>query len=155
MDDVLFEEVKQSSAQQLSSGKNQTGEIPRIQITDTSPAETWTLRVSQPKEFSDASGNTLKGAHITLNNLSVIGDSNLLIADKEIILGEEAEEIAWFFYHDDSNKKGITDIQFGKMDSGMQLVIPRNTIQNSTDYHATIQWELVSDPTLIKREEIK
>ncbi|MGJ0996290.1 WxL domain-containing protein [Enterococcus casseliflavus] len=155
VDDILFEEVKQSSTQQLSSGKNQAGGIPRIQITDTSPAETWALRVSQPKAFSDASGNTLSGAYITLDNLSVSGDSDLLIADREIILGGEAEEIAWFFDHDDSNKKGITDIQFGKMDSGMQLVIPRNTIQNSTDYHATIQWELVSDPTLIKREEIK
>lgn len=155
VDDILFEDVKQSSTQQLSSGKNQAGGIPRIQITDTSPAETWTLRVSQPKAFSDASGNTLAGAYMTLDNLSVSGDSDLLIADKEIVLGEEAEEIAWFFNHDDSNKKGITDIQFGKLDSGMQLVIPRNTIQNSTDYHATIQWELVSDPTLIKREEIK
>lgn len=154
-DDIHFEEVKQSSTQKLSSGKNQAGGIPRIQITDTSPTEAWTLRISQPEAFYDTSGNTLTGAYITLDNLSVSGDSDILIEDKEIILGEEAEEIAWFFKHDNSNKKGITEIQLGKMDSGIQLVIPSNTIQNSSEYHTKIQWELVADPTLIKREEMK
>ncbi len=146
--DFDFGSVKKSSQEQTIPIKNGE-EAPSIQVTNRSKIDEWTLEVHQTKEFSDKNGHTLEGAEMTLDRLTSSGDSQLLLQSKPIKLTEDATEVAWYFNPNNSNPNGTSTIHFGTKDSnGVSLRIPKNTIQNTTDYQAEITWELIADPTL-------
>ncbi|EKB7620714.1 WxL domain-containing protein, partial [Enterococcus faecalis] len=123
----------------------------------------WTLTARQESNFVGENKQILKGAELSLSNLSyanLVGSP--VVVTNKIVLGKDEKDIA---------KAGMTQgvgawsLAMGRLDgeveqgegedkvtnkttSGITLSIPANTTIDTQTYFATITWELTTDPTL-------
>lgn len=151
--DFDFGEVYQSGYGQTIFAENETA--PTFVISDYSRSTTWNLQVSQPEGFKDSSnGNVLEGAVVTLSGFRNIASvhGTIRLNQSEIELSPASSIIATMVnpFNDEENGEtiiGIGDVEQGHL-TGVKLTLRGNTIQNIGDYHTSIVWELVGDPTL-------
>ena len=123
--------------------------------------EGWVLTARQENEFVGENKQPLKGAELSLSNLSY---ANLVGAPtataNKIVLGQEAKEVAkagmnqgigaWSLAMGqlDSSVEQGEDKVMSKTTSGITLSLPANTVIDTQTYSTTVTWELATDPTL-------
>lgn len=150
--DFYYGEVNQSSSTQTIYAKGE--QAPTIVISDYSKSTIWDLRVSQPEGFKDSHENVLEGAIVKLSGFKNIASvhGSIRVNPNEIELSSSDSSIATMFnpFGDEENGEtiiGIGEVEQGHL-TGVKLTLNGNTIQNIGDYHTSIVWELVGDPTL-------
>lgn len=111
----------------------------------------WSLSTSLSKDFTDSSGNKLKGAELKLSNLfysdKVTGAPTATAG--EITLGTTPQEVA------SANAEtgigfwslGLGELQSDDTTNGVTLTIPTTSAKNTDTYTAELTWELTTDAT--------
>ncbi|EPI00486.1 hypothetical protein D920_00849 [Enterococcus faecalis 13-SD-W-01] len=145
-----FGTIQKSSFSQTISAKTENQTSLSLQLADFIGENNWSLQVYQ-SPFQDSQGNSLKGAGITLNNISVKSDQeNALHFPESLVLDTQPTELLSYQAPNAGNDvmRGYTNIYFGNEGTaGVHLNIPSTTLANEDTYKTTISWELVADPS--------
>lgn len=117
----------------------------------------WTLQVKQDAAFTDSFNHELRGATLTVSNLSYGNSSIAPSAVKgEIMLNDGLQPVA----NAPAEKgTGQWSLAFGQLDNtdnpdvnttatGITLYIPSSTSKNTAKYSTTITWVLSADPSI-------
>ncbi|ODJ71161.1 WxL domain-containing protein [Brochothrix thermosphacta] len=128
---------------------------PFASIKDTrgSDRKGWALQASLDGGFTNAEGNELEGAAITFSKFVVATGVNGApqIPDSAVTLSTTPSDLATA---DSESGSGNWSVGFGTLDeatdttNGIQLTVPQTSQKDSGSYSATINWELLSEPTI-------